>query len=442
MSSTKWISRWNSWIADTPTKPGVWRRKEGGFLVRGRATDPRTGKQREVRVSLVDCTAERAYAFLQEELQKIKQGQEEVPVQKIRWSEYAASLFEKKVQMGEIKSARTREKWGNVLTNHLVPYFGDFYLDQIRRRDVETWKGMIAPKINAAEFSPNTANDWLATLRVVTNSAVEEFELPKNPMTGVRDFDTSTHYTYTEEEPNSLLPDEVPEFLSEARKRFPQHFAFIAVGFATGLRPSSLRPLRRKGDTPDVLWEKGVLLIRRSQTVGDEVMDTTKTKVHQRINLPEELMDILQWHVDQLPAGPMRESDLLFPSDVGGFRSCSCLDKPLREIAAACKLTKYLTPRGMRRTFQDLCRAAEVKDVVTRSVSGHLTKTMQDHYSTVNAQEQKQSIARVISLAGFKEAMAGAASQGSDAGGVHEAENGSEIAPSGVHGGVHAVGEG
>lgn len=444
MSSTKWINRWNSWIADTPSKPGVWRRKEGGFLVRGRTTDPRTGKRREFKDTVENCSADDAFVFLQDELRKIREGHEEIPAQKIRWKEYAASLLERKVLVGEIKSARTREKWGNVLMNHLIPYFGDFYLDQIRRRDVETWKQSIAVKVAKGDLSPNTVNDWLATMRVVMKSAVEEFDLPKNPMTGVRDFDNSTHHTYTEEEPNSLLPEEVPQFLLEARTRFPQHFAFIALGFATGLRPSSLRPLRRKGENPDIIWEKGVLLVRRSQTIGDEVMDTTKTKLHQRINLPDELLEILRWHVDQLPPGPMRDSDLLFPSDVGGFRSGSCLDKPFKEIRAACKLAKHVTPRGMRRTFQDLCRAAEVKDVVTRSVSGHLTKTMQDHYSTVNAQEQKQSIAKVISLAGFKQAMAS-----SEGVGVHREQHEADQHPDqgaeggllGVHRGVHAVGE-
>jgi hypothetical protein len=35
---------------------------------------------------------------------------------------------------------------------------------------------------------------------------------------------------------------------------------------------------------------------------------------------------------------------------------------------------------------------------VTRSISGHLTWQMQEHYSTVNAQERRQSIGKVIEL--------------------------------------------
>jgi integrase len=41
-----------------------------------------------------------------------------------------------------------------------------------------------------------------------------------------------------------------------------------------------------------------------------------------------------------------------------------------------------LTPKCMRRTFNDLARQARVHDIVLRSISGHLTETMQERYST------------------------------------------------------------
>jgi hypothetical protein len=53
----------------------------------------------------------------------------------------------------------------------------------------------------------------------------------------------------------------------------------------------------------------------------------------------------------------------------------------------------------MRRTYQDLCRAANVADIVTRSISGHATEDMQRHYSTVSADEQRAGLAAVIDLA-------------------------------------------
>ena len=77
----------------------------------------------------------------------------------------------------------------------------------------------------------------------------------------------------------------------------------------------------------------------------------------------------------------------------------------------------------MRRTFQDLARAAEVKDIVTRAISGHATETMQHHYSTVAAEEKKLAIAKVIELAGVRKALPeGPPAPGDMHGGMHDPE--------------------
>src|SRR5580704_12805162 len=101
-----------------------------------------------------------------------------------------------------------------------------------------------------------------------------------------------------------------------------------------GHRPSTLRPLRRSGPTPDVLLDEGIVLVRQSHTEGDEVMATTKTKIRQRITLPPLLVDILRWHIDtQLLTPEQKESELLFPAEDGSFRSRSALKKPFVAVA-------------------------------------------------------------------------------------------------------------
>ena len=44
--------------------------------------------------------------------------------------------------------------------------------------------------------------------------------------------------------------------------------------------------------------------------------------------------------------------------------------------------------------------------MVTRAVSGHATEEMHRHYSTVQTDEIRSGIAKVIELAGFREALA------------------------------------
>ncbi len=95
----------------------------------------------------------------------------------------------------------------------------------------------------------------------------------------------------------------------------------------------------------------------------------------------------------------MRDSIYLFPSTTGGMRSRSALEKPFEDVAMALGWTLRFTPRGMRRTFQDLARQAQVHDVITRAIAGHATERMQRHYSTAQREEMREAVGKVISLA-------------------------------------------
>ena len=422
----RWIKRWRKWVA--PTKvPGVWRIKEGGYLVRARITDPATGKMREIKKVLTESNEATAFKWLHDERERVKVGLVADERQRMPFGDFAVSLFEQKVKLGQIRSAKGRERWRYTLEHLIggtkgeqagktVPGFGEFHIERIQAAHIEAWKLSVADLIGAGDYAPTTCNGWLAILRVVMKAARRTYSLPHLATDGIGNFDTSEHETYTEEEPNSLLPNEVPEFLDTMRELYPQHYAMVYLGLATGLRPSSLRPLRRRGPTPDILWEDSKLLVRRSQSLGDEVMNTTKQRVRYRIHLPPEVMDVLSWHVrTQLATPEQQDSDLLFPSVTGGFRAASVLNKPLADVGRVIGLNKRFTQCGLRRTFNDLARAAEVESIVTRSISGHLTEQMQEHYSTVNANEQRESIGKVIELMEVRSGARGGARGGAQA---------------------------
>jgi integrase len=419
---TQWIKRWNSWIS--PTKvPGVWKRKEGGYLVRGRAKDPATGTSKEIRRVLPEADAAAAFAWLQAELDRVRQGVIALPVRQERFADYAVSLLEKKSgAKGTLRSATSRARWGDTLVHLIdgtgpVKGLGEYFVDQIQYAHVKNWRDGIGALIDERTYSPTTGNGWFSILKVIFKHAMLDLQLTRNPTDGIEKFDTSTWSTYTEEEPNALTAKETKAFLEALRADYPQHYAMTLLGLVTGLRPSSLRPLRRKGATPDVLWEKSVILIRRSQTRGREVMNKTKTGVKQRITLPEDVMEVLRWHVEtHLPTPQQQGSDLLFPSVTGRFRAPSVLNKPFADVANTIGLGKKFTQRGLRRTFNDLARNANVEGLVTKSISGHLTDRMKDHYSTVSAAEQSEGIGRVIKLV---EESAPANEQIAEDGGMH-----------------------
>jgi hypothetical protein len=104
---------------------------------------------------------------------------------------------------------------------------------------------------------------------------------------------------------------------------------------------------------------------------------------------------------DELPLGKMRDGELLFPSEAGGFRSQTLLGKPFEDVCKHLKLKKRVTPKGMRRTFQDLARQVGVAGLVQRSICGHLTEEMTERYSSVGQTEVEAALGKVISFAGY-----------------------------------------
>jgi len=413
----EWSTQWGYRVQRT-TRRGIYRVKTGGFLLVARVTG-RNGKRLwSQRLSTAETLehAQRERDALVSDARATARGR---PAKTMRFAAFAASLYERKVLDGTIGSASTVDRWDDALTGKLVPAFGDLPLPDIRRADIEAWKGDVARRIAAGTLSPSTANGWLRLLLEILRASVAELELDRDPTRGVAYFSTADHPTYTDEDPNALTADQARAFLERMRGAYPQHYAMTLLGFVTGLRPSSLRSLRCSGDTPDVLWREDAILVRRSNSRGQSVRETTKTKRHQRIHLPDEVMGVLAGHVAlvRLPAlslrwgkgplwwrEPMAESALLFPARHGGFLSRSVLDKPFASVSKAIGLGFALSPRGMRRTFQDLARTAEVHDVVTRSISGHTTETMQRHYSTAAAAEQRDGIGRVLHLVKAKPA--------------------------------------
>jgi site-specific recombinase XerC len=404
-----WVIRWKYEMTAKALRPGIWALKDGGYFMRTRVLDPRTGKFVEYQRVLRDVTlneAERARYRLRCDAWDLVNGRKQTPM---LWSTYAASLFEAKVNEGRIKSAKGREKWATTLAR-LIPQLGHLYVDEIRhahlvawRNDVAKWMRVGMPSIRKSDvgkkklvhLAPATANGWIAILKVICRAMTLHFELDRDPAAPLPYFPLPR--IYTREQPNALTDKQTSDFLAKMRKLHPHHYAMTFLGFAIGARPSSLRPLRRKGPNADVLWDEGVLLLRRSHALGKEIMDQTKTGRDQEIPLTSAVLWALREHVASLD-GKMAESEYLFPSTTGGLRSRSALDKPFRDVTKALGWELHITPRAMRRTFQDLARHALIHDVVTRAISGHATERMQRHYSTAEREEMRSAVDRIVSL--------------------------------------------
>jgi integrase len=393
--------------------PGIWRRPDGGFLIRASVPNPATGRRvdRERILSDADLDLARAAQLsMEEDLNRIVRGQAAPVRDPDRFEDYARRWLRGKIESGDLRSNATHKRYTKEIERHLIPTWGAYYVNKITRPMVQKWRDELGAKCVAGTLKPATVNGWIKTFRQIVIAATHDYDEMRDPTLKIPLIDTTLHRTYTVEEPNSLLPSEVPVFMQKVHELYPHLYACIFLMFLTGRRPCEMRALRRRGVEADIRWDEGILLIRRSQTIGDP-MNRTKTGRDLEIFLPPGAMAILKRHVADLgdhyadpengSAEHMRASDLLFPPARGRYMSEAVVYLAIRDAAVKAGFKKKITPKAARRTFTDLCRYGDVEDFIRESVSGHATAEMKRLYSTAAQNEIRGSLDRVLQLGGF-----------------------------------------
>jgi hypothetical protein len=131
------MSSWN--VGAKPTRyPGIFK-TEKGYRVRVRAMDPRTDtlKERNQEFEGIDLNeALQRQLLLRAEIREAAAQASS----RIRYGDYVTLLLKSKTARGDLSTAKGRRTWTDAQTLHLVPEFGDWYLDAIKRRDIEEWK--------------------------------------------------------------------------------------------------------------------------------------------------------------------------------------------------------------------------------------------------------------------------------------------------------------
>ena len=232
-----WVTRWRYEMEAKPIRPGIFRLREGGFFVRARAMDPRTGKDRQRTAVLVGegrtlAEAIEAQARLRSEARStLEVTKPSVP----HWSDYAVSLFEAKVTEGRLKSPKTREWWNGTLML-LIPVFGRILVNELRYADIVAWRDQLARWMRdgmpsrrkrdegrLVKLSASTANGWISILKVICAAMTKHYELARDPAKAVEFFRLPR--TYTREQPNALDEKQVPIFLEKMKELHPQHLS-------------------------------------------------------------------------------------------------------------------------------------------------------------------------------------------------------------------------
>ncbi|MCA9611825.1 MAG: site-specific integrase [Sandaracinus sp.] len=163
----------------------------------------------------------------------------------------------------------------------------------------------------------------------------------------------------------------------------------------TGLRWGEVSALRWEALDVDAR----VLHVRRKVVRGEE-LPTTKTNRARLVGVPLALLDELlayrAWA--EAEALPGRECGLMFFSNVGTPLGSARISHALRDARASVGMRSRLTSHGLRRTVTDLLRQAGVDPVVAKSLVGHTTDRMREHYSYVRPSEVRDAADRVAGL--------------------------------------------
>jgi integrase len=360
--------------------PGITTFSDGRKRIRLRVVDPRTGRMKEVD-RVIEGTVEEAAALRTELRRKVRDdggGAVQIP----RLGDYATSWLKSRI-VGLKASSSSR--YAEVLDTYVLPYLGDFFLDRITESDVREWQARVARGRAGA-----TVNGALVMLRMVLEDAVDQYDLPKNPARRVRRLPVRKA---TDEEPNLLTGPELGRVLRWLCTKEPGTHALGATLALTGLRYGEATALTWS----DLDVDGGIIRVRRAQWHG--VVSTTKTGTTRTVPLVGELADTLRKHRTRLLVRQVEGlgEGWVFPGPRGGLLPPNALRFPLKRALKGCGITKRVSVHGLRRTFNNLARQV-AGDIVTRSITGHVTASMTEHYSHVGADEKLRAASNIVRL--------------------------------------------
>ena len=261
-------------------EPGVFKLR---IRVRNRRTGQRINTDRHFRGTLRQAVAERSRL-----MREFAQGEEEVRYSRTTLGVYARSWISRRKAEGAKPS--TLENRVDVLNRHILPDFGDHYVDAVGRADVLAWREQAKERIGLRtkrRVAPATVNGWVRVLQALVASYYADNGLGPSPLTRIRALREPSR---RKDDPNTLAPDLLPVVLDKFEQLYPQHYALLFIGLSTGMRWSELSAL----EWDDIDEEAGII-----RSVRGQVRKRVGTrKVDDEVDFPllPEMLEVLRRH--------------------------------------------------------------------------------------------------------------------------------------------------
>jgi integrase len=392
------------WGSYKKTKvPGIRRRPEDGALVvRVRQTDPRTGKRVERCKTVFSGDMEEALVAREKMIKEVKGGPlnlEDAPGQ-MTLTAYGQRWLVRRRDEGD--RPHTIQRYLVALERFVCPVLGHLKVDELTSHHIVAWRDWLLRqrKRNGEPYSGWTLAAYFSVLRTVLRDASLEMDLTSNPMTNVRGISKAR----SPRAQRFLNRKQLGEFLDHLYRNHYDHFAMSVLMAAFGLRFEEVSGLH-VGHIDEVGME-----IQVAQANIRGAIFPTKTGVVRRLPLDDGILRLLKEHMRFLEGKKNRgflDEDILFPSRLGGYRFTTSVHKAYDKVSGKLGLGWNVRAHDLRRTAVNLLRQANVGDIIQRSLVGHSSVEMTEHYSSVTIGEKREAHSKVLSMLSLRFKKAG-----------------------------------
>lgn len=275
-----------------------------------------------------------------------------------RLHEFAGSWLA--LRIGRLK-ATTARRYGFSLA-HILPALGDVYLDALTPADVTAY--VTARVKDVGVKGGHSILNELRCLRTIAKDALADGYCERDWCARV----TAPRVArYTAAKPNLLTETQFMAVIAKVPEKWR---GFVMLLVTTGLRWGEASALRGR-DVAD-----GVITVMRHNDRGRETTPKTDGS-YRTVPMLAEVAVLIGKH---------GAASLLCPNRMGRLHTGYPL---VRIMEAACKAAGVpkVTVHGLRRTFNNMARQHTSRDVL-KSITGHTTDRMVEHYSMIGAGEK------------------------------------------------------
>lgn len=363
--------------------------------VRATAKDPETEKIVERQRTLATSNLAEAIAK-REELKADIKGADDYP-QTRHVADFAADWANRMRREGRW-SKSTYEINRHTLENHIIPQIGGLAVDDLTRGDVRRWIAYIeqAGYMQDGElkrYSRHSLQKYWVTLKGLIKAMYLEGYCDYRFIEWCKDISGPDSEIEGRRESRTLTAEELAALVEAATEHMPRWSPHIKTLAYSGMRFGESAALEWR----DVDFHERIIRIRRSWTRGE--IGPTKTGKERTAPMVPAVADALRIQRDRLAkeGNVGLHEDIVFPSDCGTRRSAAAIHAPMRQAAKAAGIEGIkVGPQVLRRTFTTLLGNVGVRREMIKSVTGHATDAMHDHYTEIRPEDQRVAVARMF----------------------------------------------